>query len=91
MIVFSGRPIQLELGINTEPPQGTSISHWFRTGFKNATMELKGLDLSNSLELCEQVIRRAYRQPASAMEPVTRQNLELLSRLLLGIRARFPR
>lgn len=88
MILFAGRlpPAKLEAGADHAGPLARTNA-WLFTAFKSSrsTMELQGLSLVDSLELCEETARQAGQSVPNISEPGTRDNLELLMRLLLGI------
>lgn len=85
MMLFSGR----RAGLGRTKPLGNSgsdaLSGWLEKSFKECTMELKGLDLGHSMELSENVLRDVGQAPRSVTDPDTRDSLELLNRLFLGI------
>lgn len=79
MIVLTRRPLSPDL-----TPSG--LRSWIQqTSKSHATMQLKGLALTNSLSLCEQAIRESGQHLPVTAAPGTCGKLEFLSRLLLGI------
>jgi len=88
MILFAGRlaPSRLEAGAGHAGPLARTNA-WLFTAFKSSrsTMELQGLSLVDSLEICEETARQAGQPVPQMTELGTRNNLELLMRLLLGI------
>ena len=84
MMLLSGR----RAGLRSASPLnsgGDAIFGWLENSFQECTMELKGLDLGHSMELSENVLRDVGQAPRSVTDPDTRDALELLDRLFLGI------
>ena len=99
MIVLARRLAPLQPGVELDRSGGplSGADSWLYTAFKpsrsatgqltpsRSLMELQGLSLADSIELCTETLHRAGETMPDVCERGTRDCLEMLIRLLLGI------